>query len=215
MKRIRNNFCLSCLSLNFLKMGPFRQDVVLRVQMSENLVRAESLNSVDGDLEAEYCNSVRRHFLNDMVIAYERYSTLMIASHRNGQRRIDPSVMDDRRLGAPLFEQLQCVYHPDDVTFLVQLRRLRNSIVHYNGVYSATNPLNYTFGAETYESRGKEGQEISAEFDTLMWIRGRLIETVERGNSSYFVHHPLPVASDSVMRHASVLTVGARGTGLR
>jgi hypothetical protein len=191
MSRIKNNFYFSFLSLNFLNLRPFYQDIILPVKMSQNIMRAQSLNSFDIDGVQEYGNSIRRHFLNDMVIAYERYSMLMIASHNNRQRRIDPSLINDRRLGARLFEKLPKVYEQDDVTFLVQLRRLRNSIVHYNGVYSATNELNYTFGTQTYNSKGKEGQNISIEFDNLLWIHDRLIETVQRGNNRYFKNYPI------------------------
>jgi hypothetical protein len=139
MERIRNNFYFSFLALNFLNLRPFNQDIILPVNISQNSMSAKSLNVFDVDGAQEYCNSIRRHFLNDMVIAYERYSMLMIASHNNGQRRTDPSQINDRRLGAHLLEQLPGVYESDVVEFLVQLRRLRNSIVHYNGVCSTTN----------------------------------------------------------------------------
>ncbi len=168
MERIRNDFYFSFLSLNFLNLRPFNQDIVLPVNISQNIMTAQSLNSFDNDGVQEYGNSIRRHFLNDVVIAYERYSMLMIASHNNRRRRIDPSMINDRNLGAHIFEQLLNVYEPDDITFLVQLRRLRNSIVHYNGVYSTTNELNYTFGTQSYNSRGREGQNIGSvpEYDT-------------------------------------------------
>jgi hypothetical protein len=191
MDRIKNNFYFSFLSLNFLNLRPFYQDIILPINMSQNIMKAQSLNSFNKDGAQEYSNSIRRHFLNDMVIAYERYSMLMIASHNNGQCRIDPSLINDRVLGAPLFEQLPKVYEQDDITFLVQLRRFRNSIVHYNGVYSATNELNYTFGTQTYYSVGREGKDISIEYDNLLWIYDRLIETVQRGNTSYFKNYPI------------------------
>jgi hypothetical protein len=192
MERIKNNFYFSFLALNFLNQRPFNLDIVLPVNLPQNKMTAQSLNSFDNDGVQEYCNSIRRHFLNDMVIAYERYSILMIASHNDGQRRIDPSRINDRRLGAHLFEQLPNVYQPDAVTFLVQLRHFRNSIVHYNGVYSATNELNYTFGRESYNYKGNEGQTISVEFDTLLWVYDKLLETVRTGNASYFANYLIP-----------------------
>ena len=144
-------------------------------------MKAQSINSFDNDGVQEYGNSIRRHFLNDIVIAYERYSMLMFASHNNGQQRIDPSLINDRRLGAHRFEQLPNIYQPDEVRFLVQLRRFRNSIVHYNGVYSATNVLDYTFGTESYQSQGNEGRNISIEFDNILWIYEIIMETVQKG----------------------------------
>ncbi|MEW6687075.1 MAG: hypothetical protein AB1393_12880 [Candidatus Edwardsbacteria bacterium] len=192
MERIRNNFYFSFLALNFLNLRPSQRDVILPVNLSQNIMTTQSLNSFDNDGVQEYGNSIRRHFLNDIVIAYERYSMLMIASHKNGQVRIDPCHISDKKLGALLFEQLPNVYLPEDLTFLVQLRRLRNSIVHYNGVYSATNQLNYTFGTQRYNSMGNEGQNISIEFDNILWIYDKLMDTVRRGNMSYFTHYPIP-----------------------
>ena len=192
MARIRNNFYFSFLALNFVNLRPFSADITLPVNVSHNVMTSNSLNSFDEDGVKEYGNSIRRHFLNDMVIAYERYSMLMIASHNNGQHRIDPALVNDRRLGAHLLEQLAHVYEPDECRFLIQVRRFRNSIVHYNGVYSATNALDYTFGTETYQSAGHEGQNIAVEFDTLLWIHDKLIVTAEDGNARYLAHYPPP-----------------------
>ena len=189
MERIYNNFYFSFLSLNFLNQRPFSHDVVLNANMSQNIMTALSLNSCDQDTVDEYGNSVRRHFLNDQVIAYERYSMLMIASHNNEQSHIDPCEISDRTLGAHLFEQQPNVYQDDEKRFLIQLRRFRNSIVHYNGKYSATNELDYTFGTENYNSVGREGQNISIEFNNLLWTYNKLIQTVRDGNSNYFSHY--------------------------
>lgn len=178
MERIKNNFYFSFLSLTFLNGRPFSNDVVLNANMSQNIMTAVSLNSFDQDGVNEFGNSIRRHFINDQVIAYERYSMLMIASHNNGQSHIDPCQIDDRTLGAHHFEQQANVYQDDDKTFLIQLRRLRNSIVHYNGKYSATNELDYTFGTESYNSVGRQGQNISIEFNNLLWIYDKLLQTV-------------------------------------
>lgn len=189
MARIWHNFYFSFLALNFLDLRPFTQDIILPVVIAQNVMTSGSLNSFDNDGVQEYGNSVRRHFLNDMVISYERYSMLMFASHNNGQHRIDPALVNERGLGAHRFEQLTNVYQPDEVTFLIQLRRFRNSIVHYNGVYSATNELDYTFGTQSYHSVGNEGQNISVEFDTLLWIYDKLVQTAQSGNARYFSHY--------------------------
>ncbi len=84
MERIRNNFYFSFLAVNFLNLRPFDQDFTLPVDISQNIMTAESLDSFDDDGVQEYANSIRRHLLNDIVIAYERYYMLMIASHNNG-----------------------------------------------------------------------------------------------------------------------------------
>lgn len=192
MARIRNNFYFSFLALNFVNLRPFTADVTLPVNMAQNVMTSSSLNSFDQDGIQEHGNSIRRHFLNDMVIAYERYSMLMIASHNNSQQRIDPALVNNRQLGAHLFEQLANVYEPDELRFLIQLRRFRNSIVHYNGVYSATNELDYTFDTQSYHSIGHEGQNIAVEFDTLLWIYDKLKMTVESANARYLAQYPLP-----------------------
>jgi len=49
MERIKNNFYFSFLSLNFLNLRPFNQDIVLPVNMSQNIMTAQSLISFDND----------------------------------------------------------------------------------------------------------------------------------------------------------------------
>ena len=192
LERTNNSFYFSFLAMAFLKQRPFASDVVLPVNIPKNIVTAASLNGFDHDGVQEYGNSIRRHFINDMVIAYERYSMTMYVSHNNDQVRIDPAMLSDRQLGAHQFEQLPNVYDAASKTFFVQLRRLRNSIVHYNGVYSAANELNYTFGTQTYSSVGHEGANISIEFDNILWIYDKLRERVASGNSNYFLQWPVP-----------------------
>jgi len=191
IERIRNNFYFSFLAINFVNQKPFRNDIILPVALSNNKMTAVSLNSFDLDGINEYGNSIRRHFLNDMVIAYERYSMLMFASHQNGRTRTEPETLNNRNLGAHNFEQLQNIYTQDEKTFLTQLRRLRNSIVHYNGHYSATNELTYTFGTNVYNSIGNEGQNITIEFDNILWIFEKLKIIVTAGNTNYFIHYPI------------------------
>mgnify|MGYP004116399807 FL=1 len=113
----------------------------------------------------------------------------MFASHQNAKTRIEPATLNDRNLGAHNFEQLASIYDQADLTFLIQLRRLRNSIVHYNGVYSATNELNYTFGTNTYDSVGNEGLNITIEFDNILLIYERLKDIVKTGNDNYFLNN--------------------------
>ena len=192
IERIRNNFYFSFLALNFLNQRPFNKDVVLPVNMADNLMTAKSINSFDQDGVTEYGNSIRRHFLNDIVIAYERYSMIMQVSHINGQNRTEPATLNNRNLGAHHFEQLPNVYTDDQKTFLIQQRRLRNSIVHYNGVYSATNELNFTFGTNTYNSIGNEEQYITIEFENILLIYNRLREITYTVNDNYFAHYHKP-----------------------
>lgn len=189
MERVKNNFYLSFLSINYLNLRPFERDVQLDVCFSNNVIKTDSLNSVDLDCVNEYVNSIRRHFINDMVITYERYSTQMIASHENDKLRIDSAVLNDRTLSAHRLEQLEGVFLDNQIQFLQQLRRLRNSIVHYNGVYCVLNKLDYTFGKNIYSSRGNEGQSISIEFDSLLFIYNELIEIVKEGNTNYFKNY--------------------------
>lgn len=191
-ERIKNNFYFSFLSVVFLNHRPFSKDIILPVNLSDNIMKARSLNNFDDDGVQEYGNSVRRHLLNDMVIAYERYSMAMHASHSNGQTRIDPALINNRQLGAHNFEQLQDVYEDDEKLFLIQLRRLRNSIVHYNGIYSSTNQLNYTFGTQTYNSVNNEGDNIAIEFENILWAYDKLQKCVRRGSLRYFENYPLP-----------------------
>ena len=129
--------------------------------------------------------------MNDLVIFYERYSMLMIASHQNGQTFRELGTINNRNLGANNFEKLADIYTPDEITFLTQLRRLRNSIVHYDGHYSATNLLNYTFGTNINNSAGNEGKKITIGYDNILWIYDRLIKIVVIGNTNYFKKYPI------------------------
>ena len=192
IERIKNNFYCSFWAINFINQRPFQNDVVLHITMPNNIMAAVSINSFDLNGVNEYGNAIRRHFLNDMVIAYERYSMMMFASHQNGQIYTEPAVINNRKLGAHNFEQLPNIYNQNEKTFLTQLRRLRNSIVHYNGHYSATNELNYTFGINVYNSVGNEGQNITIEFESILWIFERLKNAVKSGNDNYFIHFPIP-----------------------
>ncbi len=185
IERIRNNFYFSFLALNFVNQKPFSGEIPLNIDNLNLKISAESLNNFDNEGVEEYVNSIRRHFLNDIVIAYERYSTLMFVSHQNNKVYIDPSTIDDRNINAPKFEQLNNIYSPVEQKFLVQLRRFRNSIVHYNGKYSATNVLDYTFGTQTYKSLGNEGNNISISFENIIWIHEKLKNIVNSGNKKY------------------------------
>lgn len=187
---LKNNFYFSFLSLNFISQRPFYYDIVLPLNLVQNIVTAKSLNEFDEDGIAEYLNSIRRHFLNDLVIAYERYSTLMITSHINNQIRMEPETFNNRNVNSITFENLADLYKPDEIVFLTQLRRLRNCIVHFNGRYAVTNKLLYTFGKNTYNSVGKEGEDISIEFESIVWIFDELKRIVSNGNANYFLAYP-------------------------
>jgi hypothetical protein len=190
-EHIKNNFYCGFLAINFVNQRPFQNDIILPAGLSNNIMKASSLNSFDKNGFTEYGNSIRRHFLNDMVIAYERYSMTMFVSHQNGKIRTEPATINNRNLGPYNFENLANIYDTTELTFLTQLRRLRNSIVHYNGLYSATNVLNYTFGTNVYNSSGNEGQNITVELDNILWIFDKLKGIVTSGNINYFNYHPI------------------------
>jgi hypothetical protein len=189
MENITNSFYFSFLSLNFINQRPFLSDVVIDGGLTKNTIPMSSINNFGNQEIQEFGNSIRRHALNDIVIAYERYSMLMFASHNNNKNRTDPAMIDDRNLGAHKFEKLDSIYDDSSLNFLVQLRRLRNCIVHYNGVYSETNMLNYTFGEDTYNSVGNEGASISIKLDTIVCINEKIIKIVEGGNRNYHQIH--------------------------
>ena len=70
--------------------------------------------------------------------------------------------------------------------YIREKRRIRNSIVHYNGVYTKTNLLDYTFGKNKYDSKGHEGENISIELDTLIIIHEKVDKLVDEINRRYF-----------------------------
>ena len=70
-ERIKNDFYFSFLALNFLNQRPFENNIQTPNNLPANNFTAEFLNSFSSDSIQVYGNSIRRHFLNDMVIAYE------------------------------------------------------------------------------------------------------------------------------------------------
>ena len=118
IERVLNNFYLSFLAINFVNQRPFNNSIILPINLSNNVMTALYLNSFDQDGINEYGGSRRRQFLNDLVIVYERYSVLMIASHQNGQTFKEPVAINNRNLGANNFEKLADLYTPDEITFL-------------------------------------------------------------------------------------------------
>ena len=186
MENIENNFYLSFLAVNFINQKPFSIGVVLGGFLKNKVITAQSLNLFDSKAVQEYGNSIRRHTLNDIVIAYEGYSTTMIVSQKNKGSRTDPCHIKDISKPAE-FEKIKGIYSNDDIKFFEQLRALRNSIVHYNGVYNKMNTLDYSFGTETYFSKDREGESISIAFDNIIWIYKKLINIVQAGNNNYFL----------------------------
>lgn len=185
MDNIYNSFFISFLAIKPLMERPMLSDFVIPIQgFSFSTLKAEQLNKLGNDSINEYVNSIRRHMLNDMMISYERYATLMFAYHANG-KRIDYAHLKDRSLNASKFESLPNILTPAEQEFIVQLRRLRNSIVHYNGVYNKSNQLNYTFFNNVYYSIGHEGEDIQIEFDSIMNIYFQINNIVHSMHNRY------------------------------
>lgn len=187
MDNIYNSFFISFLALKPLLERPLRKDFIIPIEgFSYNVLEAKQLNNLGNSDANEYVNSIRRHALNDIVICYERYSTQMYASHINKQIRIDPAMLKDRSINSSKFESLDNVYTEYSLKFFQQLKRLRNSIVHFNGVYTATNQLDYTFHKNEYHSDSHEGELISIELDTIMFIHKEVDRLVKIINERYF-----------------------------
>lgn len=193
MDHIYNSFFISFLALKPFFEKPIQYDFLIPIQgFSFNVLKASQLNSLGEDSINEYVNSIRRHLINDVVICYERYASLMFTSHNNNQQRSDPALIKDHSINASKFEQLnKSIYTIDELEFFQQLRRLRNSIVHFNGVYSLTNPLDYTFHKNVYKSLGHEGEDITIELDTLIFIYNKICSIVDAVNNRYFSIYPI------------------------
>ncbi len=187
MSNIYNSFFIGFLSLKPLQERPLLYDYIIPIDgFAHNRLEAEQLNRIQMDSINEYVNSLRRHMLNDLVICYERYATTMYVSYRNNMVRLDPAVLNDRKVNALLFENLDNLYAEEKKEFFSQLRHLRNSIIHYNGVYTFTNPLDYTFGSDTYHSNGHEGESITIELDSIIAIYERVESYVCEVNNKFF-----------------------------
>lgn len=185
MDNIYNSFFISFLALKPLQERPLVSDFVIPIPgFSYSNLEARQLNSLQDGSINEYVNGIRRHMLNDIMICYERYSTLMYTFHTNG-KRIDYANINDRSLNSAKFEALPNLYHTTEKEFIVQLRRLRNSIVHYNGIYNKSNILNYTFLNNVYNSQGHEGENIQIELDTIVYIYNQMLKIVKSVHNRY------------------------------
>ena len=192
MDNIYNSFFISFLALKPLMERPMQNDFIIPIKgFTFNNLEAKQLNQLGNDSITEYVNSIRRHTLNDIVICYERYASLMYMSHNNSQQRRDPALSTDRSINASKFENLDSrIYTESNREFFQQLKRLRNSIVHFNGVYTGTYLLNYTFGKNTYNSQGHEGENITIELDSIMSIYNEVYKLVDEINKRYFELFP-------------------------
>lgn len=183
MDNLYNSFFISFLALIPLMERPFLEDFQIPIAgFSASCLEAAQLNKIGNDSVNEYVNSIRRHMLNDIVICYERYATLMYVSHKAGKR----VEVEDRKVSAALFEKESGLYVEEERTFFEQLRRLRNSLVHYNGVYNKANLLNYTFLNCTYNSESHEGEKIQIDFNSIMYIYNEVQNKVTEVNQRYF-----------------------------
>ena len=187
MDNTYNNFFISFLALKPIFERPLSKNFIIPITgFSYNNLEAQQLNSLTEGNVNEYVNSIRRHTLNDIVICYERYATLMYSSHKNEYQRKDPALLNDRSINSSKFESLPGLYLPEELYFFQQLKRLRNSIVHFNGVYTATNSLDYTFHKNTYASGQHEGEYITIELDTIVYIHSKVNDLVASINERYF-----------------------------
>ena len=193
MDHIYNSFFISFLALKPLLERPMADNFVIPINgFSFNTLEAYQLNALGQDSINEYVNSIRRHMINDIVICYERYASLMFTSHQNRQQRCDPANIKDTSINASKFENLDSnLYTQAEIELLQQLRRLRNSIVHFNGVYTVTNNLDYTFHKNKYLSKGHEGENITVELDTLIYIHKEVNYIVSKVQSRYNSIYPI------------------------
>ena len=184
MDNIYNSFFISFLALKPLQERPILYDFIIPIPDNCWTLKAYQLNRLQNDSINEYVNSIRRHMLNDLMICYERYATLMYSYHIKGSR-VDYATIENRTLNASKFESIPNLFLPEEKEFIVQLRRLRNSIVHYNAVYNKSNILNYTFHKNVYNSQGHEGENIQIDLDSIMYIYKTMYCLVTKVHSRY------------------------------
>lgn len=185
MDNIYNSFFISFLALKPIQERPLASDFVIPIPgFSFSTLEARQLNSIQNDSINEYVNSIRRHMLNDIMICYERYASLMYTYHITGEVR-DYANIEDRSINSAKFESLPNLFLKEEKEFIIQLRRLRNSIVHYNGVYNKSNILNYTFHNNVYNSQGHEGENIQIELDSIMYIYTEIKSLIAKIHARY------------------------------
>ena len=186
MEHLRNNLYFSYFAVAFIEQKPFNED--LEFPEPFGIVTAEQLNATTDQIIDEYQNWIRRHFVIDMVLIYEKYATRMISTHKNNGIRIEPSLIPSTRQ-SNMFENMPYLFTEEDKKFITQLRRIKNCVVHYNGQYSKTNKIDYTFDLQTFISNGNEGKIILFHWNTLMWMYIKLLEVVQRVDTNYFKYY--------------------------
>lgn len=186
MEHIYNTFFISFLALKPFQEKPFLKDYIIPIKgLAHNRLEASQLNALGEDSIIEYLNAIKRHTLNDIVICYERYATLMITSHENNKIRKEVAVDDNRHINSTVFEKLENLYSDSDLIFFQQLKRLRNSLVHYNAVYNKANKLDYVFFNSRVLSEGHEGENIVIDLDSVVWIHEQVVAKVKNINLKY------------------------------
>ena len=177
-ERIKNNFFLGLLSINFINQRPFYTDIQLNVNLPEmNIIKCGSLNTLNDDAVQEYGNSLRRTILNDSIIAYEKFATrtaLLLAGNH-----IDHCEIEDRKIGSHNLEAIAELYTDEHLEKIKAIKKLRNSIIHFNGVYNVNNKFKLNIGSETFDSCNKIGQNIRAEYSTILQIHDYIKLIVE------------------------------------
>ena len=178
--------------------SPFQDKVNMPVRLHDRYklfeLDGELLNSfLESEASTRYFRIARRQFLADLVSIYERCATAMIASHKNGRVLTDPSKLpksEARSLQARHFEELPQVLTAEQKTWLSQLRRLRNSLLHYDGLYNFANELDYTLGSQRLVSKGREGTPIDGvDLEALLWIYGQTSTTFESACDNYWRYY--------------------------
>jgi hypothetical protein len=183
MINLHSNIYFSFFAIAYIEQRPIKENLIFPKPFGT--VTAESINKIPDAMFEEYNSWVRRHFIVDLLLFYEKYTSRMMSSHKNNGKRVDPSTLDEMTM-INEFEKLPNLYSVEDILFIRQLRNIRNCTVHYNGSYSKRKPINYTFGTLNLVSHGHEGETIIFTWDGLLWMYEKLYQVISRVNENYF-----------------------------
>lgn len=130
-------------------------------------------------------NEMRRAYLNDLYLVASRYA-IILANLLSGKEEPRPEFSEERRDAA-----LQGIFRflsKEDKEFLDFFRRVRISVVHYEGRHNRSNRLNYTFRNTRFKTEDKDlGESI---FFGMRHILGFYEDLIRIFDPEAIIGHP-------------------------
>lgn len=148
-------------------------DVSPTVEVRRIRASSEALRQLRPHLE----NEMRRAFLNDLYLVASRHM-ILAENILNGLTEPRPEFSRERREAA--LEALNRFLAKADKKFLDFVRRLRNTVVHYEGRHNLANPMNDTLlGRHIYTTDDTLGMSITLSLPQLYHLHSEICRVLD------------------------------------